>query len=227
MTGLKQKVNGDLLSNDNNTLIRFRQLFVKIVLIIFTLLTTVFLIKYSLFRTTIPTIQLISLTKEGSFLTTSDAFINFILNFRLIELILFTTVSTIFFIDYLDTKRYIVVFLTKISFIAIVLFNQIFLKNPYPTIPSFRIRLGLDIYMFDLTSFLILTIFLSIDLTIFILTIRFVKNRDRFDYLIRKILLALISILVFTILTLDFVVSYILLYALIYTIICINTVNRF
>ncbi|MEM0380819.1 MAG: hypothetical protein QXP71_05775 [Desulfurococcaceae archaeon] len=215
------------MSNNNNTLIRFRQLFVKIVLIIFTLLTTVFLIKYSLFRTTIPTIQLISLTKEGSFLTTSDAFINFILNFRLIELILFTTVSTIFFIDYLDTKRYIVVFLTKISFIAIVLFNQIFLKNPYPTIPSFRIRLGLDIYMFDLTSFLILTIFLSIDLTIFILTIRFVKNRDRFDYLIRKILLALISILVFTILTLDFVVSYILLYALIYTIICINTVNRF
>lgn len=227
MTGLKQKVNGDLLSNNNNTLIRFRQLFVKIVLIIFTLLTTVFLIKYSLFRTTIPTIQLISLTKEGSFLTTSDAFINFILNFRLIELILFTTVSTIFFIDYLDTKRYIVVFLTKISFIAIVLFNQIFLKNPYPTIPSFRIRLGLDIYMFDLTSFIILTIFLSIDLTIFILTIRFVKNRDRFDYLIRKILLALISIFVFTILTLDFVVSYILLYALIYTIICINTVNRF
>ncbi|MEM1826042.1 MAG: hypothetical protein QXX35_04725 [Desulfurococcaceae archaeon] len=215
------------MSNDNNTLIRFRQLFVKIVLIIFTLLTTVFLIKYSLFRTTIPTIQLISLTKEGSFLTTSDAFINFILNFRLIELILFTTVSTIFFIDYLDTKRYIVVFLTKISFIAIVLFNQIFLKNPYPTIPSFRIRLGLDIYMFDLTSFLILTIFLSIDLTIFILTVRFVKNRDRFDYLIRKILLALISIFVFTILTLDFVVSYILLYALIYTIICINTVNRF
>lgn len=215
------------MSNNNNTLIRFRQLFVKIVLIIFTLLTTVFLIKYSLFRTTIPTIQLISLTKEGSFLTTSDAFINFILNFRLIELILFTTVSTIFFIDYLDTKRYIVVFLTKISFIAIVLFNQIFLKNPYPTIPSFRIRLGLDIYMFDLTSFIILTIFLSIDLTIFILTIRFVKNRDRFDYLIRKILLALISILVFTILTLDFVVSYILLYALIYTIICINTVNRF
>lgn len=227
MTGLKQKVNGDLLSNNNNTLIRFRQLFVKIVLIIFMLLTTVFLIKYSLFRTTIPTIQLISLTKEGSFLTTSDAFINFILNFRLIELILFTTVSTIFFIDYLDTKRYIVVFLTKISFIAIVLFNQIFLKNPYPTIPSFRIRLGLDIYMFDLTSFIILTIFLSIDLTIFILTIRFVKNRDRFDYLIRKILLALISIFVFTILTLDFVVSYILLYALIYTIICINTVNRF
>ncbi|MEM4850388.1 MAG: hypothetical protein QXJ36_06085 [Desulfurococcaceae archaeon] len=215
------------MSNDNNTLIRFRQLFVKIVLIIFTLLTTVFLIKYSLFRTTIPTIQLISLTKEGSFLTTSDAFINFILNFRLIELILFTTVSTIFFIDYLDTKRYIVVFLTKISFIAIVLFNQIFLKNPYPTIPSFRIRLGLDIYMFDLTSFIILTIFLSIDLTIFILTVRFVKNRDRFDYLIRKILLALISIFVFTILTLDFVVSYILLYALIYTIICINTVNRF
>ncbi|MEM1845664.1 MAG: hypothetical protein QW558_03105, partial [Desulfurococcaceae archaeon] len=95
------------------------------------------------------------------------------------------------------------------------------------TIPSFRIRLGLDIYMFDLTSFLILTIFLSIDLTIFILTVRFVKNRDRFDYLIRKILLALISIFVFTILTLDFVVSYILLYALIYTIICINTVNRF
>ncbi|MEM4817161.1 MAG: hypothetical protein QXU77_06415, partial [Desulfurococcaceae archaeon] len=142
-------------------------------------------------------------------------------------LILFTTVSTIFFIDYLDTKRYIVVFLTKISFIAIVLFNQIFLKNPYPTIPSFRIRLGLDIYMFDLTSFIILTIFLSIDLTIFILTVRFVKNRDRFDYLIRKILLALISIFVFTILTLDFVVSYILLYALIYTIICINTVNRF
>jgi len=215
------------LSNNNNTLIRFRQLFVKIVLIIFTLLTTVFLIKYSLFRTTIPTIQLISLTKEGSFLTTSDAFINFILNFRLIELILFTTVSTIFFIDYLDTKRYIVVFLTKISFIAVVLFNQIFLKNPYPTIPSFRIRLGLDIYMFDLTSFIILTIFLSIDLTIFILTIRFVKNRDRFDYLIRKILLALISTLVFTILTLDYVVSYILLYALIYTIICINTVNRF
>ncbi|MEM4785980.1 MAG: hypothetical protein QXW87_03915 [Desulfurococcaceae archaeon] len=215
------------MSNNNNTLIRFRQLFVKIVLIIFTLLTTVFLIKYSLFRTTIPTIQLISLTKEGSFLTTSDAFINFILNFRLIELILFTTVSTIFFIDYLDTKRYIVVFLTKISFIAIVLFNQIFLKNPYPTIPSFRIRLGLDIYMFDLTSFIILTIFLSIDLTIFILTVRFVKNRDRFDYLIRKILLALISIFVFTILTLDFVVSYILLYALIYTIICINTVNRF
>ncbi|MEM4533046.1 MAG: hypothetical protein QXU89_05245 [Desulfurococcaceae archaeon] len=215
------------MSNNNNTLIRFRQLFVKIVLIIFMLLTTVFLIKYSLFRTTIPTIQLISLTKEGSFLTTSDAFINFILNFRLIELILFTTVSTIFFIDYLDTKRYIVVFLTKISFIAIVLFNQIFLKNPYPTIPSFRIRLGLDIYMFDLTSFIILTIFLSIDLTIFILTIRFVKNRDRFDYLIRKILLALISIFVFTILTLDFVVSYILLYALIYTIICINTVNRF
>ncbi|MEM4816113.1 MAG: hypothetical protein QXU77_00985, partial [Desulfurococcaceae archaeon] len=75
------------MSNNNNTLIRFRQLFVKIVLIIFTLLTTVFLIKYSLFRTTIPTIQLISLTKEGSFLTTSDAFINFILNFRLIELI--------------------------------------------------------------------------------------------------------------------------------------------
>uniref|UniRef100_A0A7C4D9Z1 Uncharacterized protein n=1 Tax=Staphylothermus marinus TaxID=2280 RepID=A0A7C4D9Z1_STAMA len=215
------------MSNNNNTLIRFRQLFVKIVLIIFTLLTTVFLIKYSLFRTTIPTIQLISLTKEGSFLTTSDAFINFILNFRLIELILFTTVSTIFFIDYLDTKRYIVVFLTKISFIAVVLFNQIFLKNPYPTIPSFRIRLGLDIYMFDLTSFIILTIFLSIDLTIFILTIRFVKNRDRFDYLIRKILLALISTLVFTILTLDYVVSYILLYALIYTIICINTVNRF
>ncbi|MEM1676185.1 MAG: hypothetical protein QXL68_06410, partial [Desulfurococcaceae archaeon] len=69
--------------------------------------------------------------------------------------------------------------------------------------------------------------FLSIDLTIFILTVRFVKNRDRFDYLIRKILLALISIFVFTILTLDFVVSYILLYALIYTIICINTVNRF
>lgn len=206
------------MSIETSVRVDFRELFVKTMLSIFILLTAILLIKNNLLKPTILTLQLYSLTISRDILATHDSFINFVINFRLVEIIVFTILTTLFFIDYLDRRKCVIIVLTKIAFIAILLFNQIIVKNPYPTIPSLRKYTSLEIFTLEFMGFLLLLVFLIIDLTILILTINSVKKIIRINNIVKNTLVCLTIIYLLTIITRDYVVAYISLYMAFYTV---------
>lgn len=207
--------------------IDFRKIFIKTIAFIFILLTIAILLRNNLLKPSIPTTQLYLLTKNRSILTTSDSFINFIINFRLVEAIVFTIITTVFFIDYLDSKKIFIITITKLSFIAIVLFNQIIVKNPYPTIPGLRKYLDINTIFLDYTAFLLLLVFLIIDLTILILTLYSTSKIIKINNIVKNTLLLLITIYLLTIITLDYVIAYIMLYIVFYTVTAFILVKKF
>lgn len=189
----------------------FKKLLTIVLLTMAASLTITLLVESNSLKPTIPTTQIYLLTTSSDILTTRDSFINFVINFRLIESILFLTLSTLIYIDYLDKKKYNIVFLTTLLFITTLFFNQLVVKNPYPTIPVFRKYLGLHVFSLDYTCFIILVVFLIVDLTILALVIYSVGRVSRVDNTVRNALLVSTLVLILTIITKDIVIAYILL----------------
>lgn len=193
---------------------RIRGALAKAALVLLVSLVALTLVRFGLTRPSLLSAQMHALTSAGGVFATGNGFANFLLNVRLVELILFAAAATALLVEVLERGQRTIVLAWTLSLLAVVLFNQLVARSPFPTMPELKRHLSAEAYALEYAGFLLLAVLMLSCLELLALSLYVYGKRASTASsggALESSLIATAALTALTALTRDYVVAYLLL----------------